>query len=50
MMIDGVMSKPFFIRSKNQIINQDSKASWHNENKGVMMIEDYFRSADEEKI
>jgi len=50
MMIDGVMSKPFFIRNKNVIINQDSKASWHNENKGVMMIEDYYRNPDEEKL
>ena len=48
-MIDGVLPKPFFIRSKNNIINQDSNASWHNERKGVMMIENYYRNEDEKK-
>jgi hypothetical protein len=43
MMVDGVLAKPFFIRSKNTIINEDSKASWHNERKGVMMIENYYK-------
>lgn len=44
LMIDGVLPKPFFIRSKNTIINQDSNAAWHNERKGVMMIENYYRN------
>jgi hypothetical protein len=38
MMVDGVLSKPFFIRKKNVLIDQESKAAWHNERKGVMMI------------
>ena len=39
MMIDGTLKKPFFIRNKNrELIEQDSKAAWHNEQKGVMMI------------
>lgn len=48
-MIDGVLPKPFFIRSKNSIINQDSTAAWHNERKGVMMIENYYRNQAEEE-
>lgn len=42
-MIDGALPRPFFIRSKNTIVGEDSKASWHNERKGVMMIENYYR-------
>lgn len=48
MMIDGVLRKPFFIRNKNTIINQDSNAAWHNERKGVMMIENYYKHQEEE--
>lgn len=43
LMIDGALPRPFFIRSKNTIVGEDSKASWHNERKGVMMIENYYR-------
>ena len=50
MMIDGTLPKPFFIRSKNAVISEDSKASWHNERKGVMMIENYYRGEEEEKV
>lgn len=47
MMIDGVLSKPFFIRSRNSAdTGEDSKASWHNERKGVMMIENYYRGEE----
>ena len=48
MMIDGVLSKPFFIRNKKASSTEDSKASWHNERKGVMMIENYFRGENEQ--
>lgn len=48
-MIDGALQRPFFIRSKNTIVGEDSKASWHNERKGVMMIENYYRGEEEEK-
>ena len=50
MMIDGTLHKPFFIRTKNTNAEEDSKASWHNERKGVMMIENYYRGEEEEKI
>lgn len=50
MLIDGVLPKPFFIRNKNTIIEQDSKASWHNERKGVMMIENYYRGEEKEEV
>ena len=30
MMIDGTLQKPFFIRKKNVILEQESKAAWHN--------------------
>jgi hypothetical protein len=40
MMIDGVLPKPFFIRNKqtSSVLDQQAKAAWHNERKGVMMI------------
>lgn len=47
MMIDGTLQKPFFIRNKgsNEILEQNSsKAAWHNEQKGVMMIENYYKN------
>lgn len=44
MMIDGTLKKPFFLRnSGNKIMGKESKAAWHNEEKGVMMIENYFK-------
>jgi hypothetical protein len=51
MMIDGTLKKPFFVRNENDEIEEESQASWHNEKKGVMMIENYFRDdASENKI
>jgi hypothetical protein len=47
MMLNGTLKKPFFIRGKegNEILEQDSiKAAWHNERKGVMMIENYHKN------
>ena len=43
MMIDATLKKPFFIRKNNEA-NDESKATWHNEKKGVMMIENYHRN------
>lgn len=44
MMIDGTLKKPFFLRSSdNKIMGKESKAAWHNEEKGVMMIENYYK-------
>lgn len=38
-MIDGAMLKPFFSRDYNKkVVGTDSKANWHNENQGVLMI------------
>jgi hypothetical protein len=50
MMIDGTLLRPFFIRHKNATAEEDSKASWHNERRGVMMIENYYRGEEEEKV
>lgn len=50
MMIDGTLQKPFFIRTKNANAEEDSKASWHNERRGVMMIENYYRGEEEAKV
>ena len=44
MMLDGTLKKPFFIRKKNEEQEEhESQATWHNERKGVMMIENYHR-------
>lgn len=41
-MIDGAMSKPFFSRTQNkQVVGTDAKANWHNENQGVLMIDNF---------
>ena len=49
-MVDGALIKPFFTRNKdNQIIGGDSSANWHNESKGVLMIDDYHRKMGEAK-
>ena len=43
-MIDGTLKKPFFLRSDDhKIVGQSSKAAWHNEEKGVMMIDNYHK-------
>lgn len=32
MMLDGTLTKPFFIRNQNhQVVGQESKVAWHNE-------------------
>ena len=44
MLIDGCMTKPFFSRNKEeQIIGTDIKATWHNESRGVMFIDNYHK-------
>lgn len=49
MMIDGTLKKPFFLRSKdNRIMGKESKAAWHNEEKGVIMIENYYKKMNVE--
>lgn len=52
LMIDGAMVRPFFSRNvSKQVVGTDSKANWHNENSGVVMIENFrkkFKGDDEE--
>ena len=44
-MIDGSLGRPFFARNmRNEIIGLDSQAEWHNEQKGVLMINNYYKS------
>lgn len=62
LMIDGTLARPFFTRNyHNQVIQSDMNAQWHNEMKGVLMIDDYHKkigtavqeaapAEDEEKI
>ena len=43
-MIDGTLNKPFFSRNMgSQLIGSDSNAQWHNEQKGVLLIDDYHK-------
>ena len=44
MMIDATLKKPFFIRKNKDILEEDTKATWHNERKGVMMIQNYYKN------
>jgi hypothetical protein len=44
MLIDGSLNNPFFIRGQDKSVKMgDVYTSWHNENKGVMMINNYFK-------
>ena len=47
-MLDGTLKKPFFIRQKEEKTDQQSQATWHNEKKGVMMIENYHRNSEKD--
>ena len=43
-MMDACLSFSFFSRDyKNNIIGLDSNLGWHNEAKGVMMINHYYK-------
>lgn len=47
-MIDASVNRPFFARNiKNEIIGLDSQAEWHNEQKGVLMINNYYKIGQE---
>ena len=49
MMIDGALIKPFFARNKkNEIIGSDSIAYWHNESKGMILIDNYYKKVKDE--
>jgi superfamily I DNA/RNA helicase len=48
MMIDGSLHRPFFSRNKHNVALGTSKeTNWHNEQRGVMKIEDYHRKVEE---
>jgi homogentisate 1,2-dioxygenase len=48
-MIDASVNRPFFARNiKNEIIGLDSGAEWHNEQKGVLMINNYYKIGQED--
>jgi len=52
-LIDGTLTIPFFARDKNnQIISADTRAQWHNEMKGVMMINQKYKeeAAEEQEV
>jgi len=43
-MIDGCLQYSFFSRDANgDIIGMDSNLGWHNENKGMMIINEYYK-------
>jgi hypothetical protein len=52
LLIDKCLKRPFFYRSKANENVKECIASWHNEEQGVMMIDDYYRKfdADTEEI
>lgn len=48
-MIDASVRRPFFARNlNNEIIGLDSQAEWHNESKGVMMINNYYKMTNDD--
>lgn len=50
LMIDGTLKKPFFSRNETgEIIGLEGNAEWHNESRGVMMI-NYTHKFDEEEL
>ena len=45
-MLDACLSYSFFSRDhNNNIIGLDSNLGWHNESKGVMMINHYYKES-----
>lgn len=47
-MMDASLPYSFFSRDKdNNIIGLDSNLGWHNESKGVMMINHYYRDRED---
>lgn len=50
-MIDASVRRPFFARNlKNEIIGLEAQAEWHNEQKGVLMINNYYKQADQARV
>ena len=47
-MIDNALTKPFFVWNQNdKIVGSELTASWHNENKGVLLINNNHRNEDD---
>lgn len=45
-MVDACLNYSFFSRdNNNNIIGLDSNLGWHNESKGVMMINHYYKES-----
>lgn len=45
-MMDACLNYSFFSRdNNNNIIGLDSNLGWHNESKGVMMINHYYKES-----
>ena len=43
-MLDASMDHSFFFRNQDgKIVGMDSNVQWHNESKGVFMINQYFK-------
>ena len=43
-MVDASLVRPFFVRNaQREIVGLDANAEWHNEAKGVMMINHYHK-------
>ena len=50
LMIDSVLHRPFFARNvKGDIVGIDKNAEWHNESKGVLMINSYYKYNEQER-
>ena len=50
LMVDGTFKKPFFSRNPaGEIVGLEGNAEWHNESRGVMMI-NYTHKFDEEEL
>jgi hypothetical protein len=47
-LIDSTLLKPFFVRRGGDA--EQSQATWHNEKKGVIVIENYYRKEEEQGV
>ena len=46
-LIDSTLLRPFFVRNKQkEIVGMDLQCEWHNDKKGVRMINRYFKRGD----
>lgn len=51
LMIDGSLSRPFFARDlHNRIIGMSQGSEWHNEVRGVLMINKEFKQEQKQLV